>query len=602
MRVMKGARLFLSPAYDADTESGFCEPIPGPPLENAMSDRMAVVTEAFEAFYSGGLTLGQLAESLSTHVVSDGCQMEALVSFIGSELAAGRLPVQIERHLVSAMQQAVSSPRALDPDSTSLQQPPSEPPRVDEAQRALAMDVAPAGASKEPVKGSKNPEPVPIRLREGLILKGQYRLESELGTGGMGVVFKARDLLMEEMKDREPYVAIKILRPEYRDNQQVLMALQREFRKAQKLSHPNIVGMMNFSRDDDLGIVFITMQYLEGNTLAALLESTYPQGMPLKAALPMIQGMAHALSYAHKNHIIHLDFKPANVFVSDQGDVKILDFGIASIASTATAEQQLTVFNPQDLSALTPAYASLEMLDRLEGHPATHLPPDPRDDVYGLACVIYELLTGRHPFARASAKEAFKSGLTPKEPAALTGRQWKSLLKGLAFSRDARTQQVDELLKGLEPLALFGPNLLKVLLVISIMAGIGFHDFRLEEAICRSPALTADEAARMKDLLEVAAVHMDIGYYTSPPASNALLAYQEVLKLDPCNNTATLGLNRIADIEEQEAWAAFEHGDSASSLEKVNDGLNANPDHQGLRALKSKLSADSRHPESPSTR
>ena len=134
----------------------------------------------------------------------------------------------------------------------------------------LAKNVASAGASEEPVKGSQSPESLPIRLREGLILKGQYRLESELGTGGMGVVFKARDLLMEEMKDREPYVAIKILRPEYRDNQQVLMALQREFRKAQKLSHPNIVGMMNFTRDDDLGIVFIIMQYLEGKTLADL--------------------------------------------------------------------------------------------------------------------------------------------------------------------------------------------------------------------------------------------------------------------------------------------------------------------------------------------
>ena len=602
MRVMKGARLFLSPAYDADTESGFCEPIPGPPLENAMSDRMADVTEAFEAFYSGGLTLAQLAERLSTLVVSNGCQMEALVSFIGSELAAGRLPVQIERHLVSTIQRADSSIRALDQDFTSFQPLTSEPPKVDEAKIALAKNVASAGASEEPVKGSQSPESLPIRLREGLILKGQYRLESELGTGGMGVVFKARDLLMEEMKDREPYVAIKILRPEYRDNQQVLMALQREFRKAQKLSHPNIVGMMNFTRDDDLGIVFIIMQYLEGKTLADLLVTTYPEGMALKVALPIIQGMAHALSYAHKNHIIHLDFKPANVFISDQGDVKILDFGIASIATTATAEQQLTVFNPQDLSALTPAYASLEMLNRLEGHPSTQLPPDPRDDVYGLACVIYELLSGRHPFARASAKDAFKSGLTPKDPLALTGRQWKSLRKGLAFSREGRTQQVDELLKGLEPFSLFGPNLLKALLVISILAGIGLHDFRLEETSCRSPVLTPDETARVKDLLEVAAVHMDIGYYTSPPASNALLAYQEVLKLDPCNNTATLGLNRISDIEEQEAWAAFESGNAASSLDKVDDGLKANPDHKGLQALKSKLSGDTRYPQRPSAR
>ncbi len=567
-----------------------------------MTDKMDVVTRTFEAFYSGGMDLDQLTERLIRLVVSEGGQLEPLVFLIGSEVSAGRLPVQIERHLVLAIQQAVVSNRSLDPDSTVYQSSTSENSANDEPKIALAKEVVPAEPSVVSVSHSTSPKSVPIPLREGLILKGQYRLESELGAGGMGIVFKARDLLMEEMKDREPYVAIKILRPEYRDNQQVLMALQREFRKAQKLSHPNIVGMMNFTRDDDLGIVFITMQYLEGKTLADLLVTTYPEGMPLKGALPIIQGMSHALSYAHKNHIIHLDFKPANVFISNHGEVKILDFGIASIATTATAEQQLTVFNPQDLSALTPAYASLEMLDRLEGDSSTGLPPDPRDDVYGLACVIYELLTGRHPFARASAKDAFKSGLTPKEPSALTGRQWKSLRKGLAFSREDRIQQVDELLKGLEPFSFFGPNLLKALLVISIAAGIGLHNFRLEETSCRSPVLTPDETARVKDLLEVAAVHMDIGYYTSPPASNALLAYQEVLKLDPCNNAATLGLNRISDIEEQEAWAAFERGDATSSLDKVNDGLKANPDHKGLQALKSKLSGDSRDPQRPSSR
>lgn len=567
-----------------------------------MTDKMDVVSKTFEAFYSGGLALDQLTERLIRHVVSEGGQLEPLVFLIGSEVSAGRLPVQIERHLVLAIQQAVVSNRSLDPDSTVCQSSTPQNSANDEPKIALAKEVVPAEPSVVSVSLSTSPKSVPIPLREGLILKGQYRLESELGAGGMGIVFKARDLLMEEMKDREPYVAIKILRPEYRDNQQVLMALQREFRKAQKLSHPNIVGMMNFTRDDDLGIVFITMQYLEGKTLADLLVTTYPEGMPLKGALPIIQGMSHALSYAHKNHIIHLDFKPANVFISNHGEVKILDFGIASIATTATAEQQLTVFNPQDLSALTPAYASLEMLDRLEGDPSTRLPPDPRDDVYGLACVIYELLTGRHPFARASAKDAFKSGLTPKEPSALTGRQWKSLRIGLAFSREDRTQQVDELLAGLEPFSFFGPNLLKALLVISIAAGIGLHNFRLEETSCRSPVLTPDETARVKDLLEVAAVHMDIGYYTSPPASNALLAYQEVLKLDPCNNAATLGLNRISDIEEQEAWAAFERGDATSSLDKVNDGLKANPDHKGLQALKSKLSGDSRDPQRPSSR
>ncbi|MGA7801904.1 MAG: serine/threonine-protein kinase, partial [Gammaproteobacteria bacterium] len=259
--------------------------------------------------------------------------------------------------------------------------------------------------------------------RVGMTLKNRFVLESVVGRGGMGVVFKARDLRKEEAQDRNPYLAVKVLNEEFKRHPDSLKALQRESRKAQNLAHPNIVTVYDFDRDG--ATVYMTMEYLEGEPLDRLIKRDWPQGMPLKEALPIIEGMGQALAYAHQKGVVHSDFKPGNVFLTPDGTVKVFDFGIAQAtkhAGTDAGEQ--TLFDAGTLGALTPSYASVEMLEGGE--------PDPRDDIYALACASYQLLTGRHPFDKRPATDARDRKLSPRPVAGLSRRQWRALAQGLA--------------------------------------------------------------------------------------------------------------------------------------------------------------------------
>jgi hypothetical protein len=148
--------------------------------------------------------------------------------------------------------------------------------------------------------------------------------------------------------------------------------------------------------------------------------------------------MSNALAYAHGRGFVHCDFKPGNVFLTESGNVKVIDFGIARVFQKTEEDADVTVFDPGSLGALTPAYASPEMLE--------HLDPDPRDDIYALACISYELLTGRHPFNSVSALQARGAGMKPQRPAGLAHGPWQALKCGLALERKARTPSVERFL------------------------------------------------------------------------------------------------------------------------------------------------------------
>ncbi len=575
-----------------------------------MTRSVESIRSQFESLYAGESSLEALMDSVIGQLQSGAVDPAALESFLNEERHAGRITPQIYQIIGSAISRSLTDsddrPTVMGHRPVSSSVPEDQTQVIPQGgQVAVSPKPSPEAtriAESAPVSDALtqlDQEPKvrdqtkTIELKPGVLLKDQYVIESTLGAGGMGLVFKARDLLMEEMKDREPYVAIKVLRPEYQGDQQLLISLQREFRKAQKLSHPNIVGMMDFTRDQASGAVFITMQYLKGRTLGDLIQEKFPNGMPLEKALPIIRGMASALDYAHRQNIIHLDFKPGNVFVCENGDVKVLDFGIAGAGDAKTADQEKTVFNALDLGALTPSYASLEMIEHHSGVLGDYQ-PDPRDDVYALGCVVYELLTGRHPFGKASAKDASRSGLIPKEPSSLSKPRWTQLRRAIAFQRADRLESVESLLKAFEPFALANPKILGAIAMTSVVTIAAFQWLQQPPAECQSPVISAADQQKISDLLEVAAVDMDVGYLTSPPASNAMLAYKEVLKLDPCHLDAIGGLEKIAAAIEQEAWAAFESGNRELSLEKVTDGLNANPHHEGLLSLKSKLTQGAR--------
>ncbi len=281
-------------------------------------------------------------------------------------------------------------------------------------------------------------------LQPGDVLAGRFVIEAKIGSGGMGTVFKARDLRREEAQDRHPYVAVKTLNIDVLQRDDSLKILQREARKAQGLAHPNIVRVHDFDRDGST--LFLTMELLEGTTLDAILQKNGLQGAPLTGLLPILRQVVSALQFAHGEGIVHSDLKPANIIVLPNGRVKVIDFGISrAIPNPNQLTSELTTFDVQALGAMTPAYASPEMIDGLD--------PDPRDDVFALACIIYELLTGRHPFGRAPASVARAGNYIPQQPANLSSAQWRALQAGLHFDRAKRAASAEQLLSGLAPQA-----------------------------------------------------------------------------------------------------------------------------------------------------
>ena len=152
-------------------------------------------------------------------------------------------------------------------------------------------------------------------LKPGTLIKNRFRLEHEIGHGGMGVVYTARDLRKEEMGDDDSIIAIKLLTQKLKSYPKALRMLQQETKKSQGLAHPNIVTVYDFDRDGDM--FYMTMEYLTGQTLKDYLKTHRDYPVDLKIVLPIIRDMVSGLSYAHQKSIIHSDLKPANIFLTD---------------------------------------------------------------------------------------------------------------------------------------------------------------------------------------------------------------------------------------------------------------------------------------------
>ena len=460
-------------------------------------------------------------------------------------------------------------------------------------------------------------------LKTGSILNRRFVLKEVLGRGGMGTVFRATDLRRLEAQDQQPDVALKVLNIEFRNAPELFIMLQRETKKSQMLAHPNIVNVYDFDRDGRN--IFMVMEMLEGKSLYQYIQEIARRGgIPFDKAWPIIEGMALALGYAHKKNIVHSDFKPGNIFITYSGEVKVLDFGIACAAVKSEHQgYEVTVFNPRNLEALTPAYASLEMFENCV--------PDPRDDIYALACVSYELLAGRHPFGKLSAQKALEINLQPPAIPGLKRRQWNALTHALALKREQRTASIAQFLDEIRPKSAWSgvpggaavkvsthglaqkrnqirvsvrqfldaiksrlsrPNILGAVTVMVSIAAAGGYVYIYPSMNVAPPAvveLTPEQQLQIKDLLELAQIHFDVGYITEPQGSNALWTYRQVLAIDPYNKEALRGLEKIADLIEEQANELFAQQKFDESLAKIEEGLEIKPEKESLLSLKEQI-------------
>ncbi|MBI3296583.1 MAG: serine/threonine protein kinase [Elusimicrobia bacterium] len=240
------------------------------------------------------------------------------------------------------------------------------------APQGLPTIPPPGGALSGPASGALLSGPVG-QLPPPNTLGGNFRVDGELGRGGMGVVYEATDMALNRK------VAIKRMRDEVSANRRELDMFMAEARLVAQLKHPNLVAIHHIFREGT--ILYLVFEFVLGRPLSAVIEET--ERLSLDEARRVLRGVAAGLDYAHANKVIHRDLKPSNVMLSDDGTVKVMDFGIAHQAKKTVA--RLTKADAWG----TPPYMS----------PEQELGTVSREsDVYSLTVCLYEMLTGRLPF------------------------------------------------------------------------------------------------------------------------------------------------------------------------------------------------------------
>lgn len=292
------------------------------------------------------------------------------------------------------------------------------------------------------------------------LLAGRYELIEKIGEGGMAVVYKGKDRLLNR------YVAIKILRPEFTKDDTFIESFKKESQAAAGLTHPNIVSVFDVGREGN--IHFIVMELVEGRPLSEIIKEK--GRLDYKKAIEITRQVASALSLAHKNQIIHRDVKPHNILITPDGTAKLADFGIARAVSNSTL-----------LGSESKIMGSVHYLSPEQARGAY---VDERTDIYSLGIVLYEMLTGKVPFDGDNpitiALMHINDPMTPPSQVAsgIPPQLEKVVMKATDKYQTNRYKTADELIEDLDNIAF-----IRKVVGESIFAGTGVETQRSQQDI-----------------------------------------------------------------------------------------------------------------------
>jgi len=452
----------------------------------------------------------------------------------------------------------------------------------DEVTAEVVQDIDSAPGVESPATGEgaisrnrslHNGFPDDDALQPGFILRDRFEIVELVHSGGMGHVYKALDNRRQRSASDQVHVAIKMMRRSLASGFDARRALEREAARTQQLSHPNIVNIFDFDQQDDR--FFIVMEWLDGESLNALLRRTSGRPLATQFVWRIVEGVVSALQHAHGKNIVHADINPSNIFITETQDIKLLDFGVARLASQAANDEG------DELVWATQPYASPEVL--------SGAPPRFEDDIFSLACVAYRALTGKHPFGGRSSREALKEQLAVEPVPGLANRYWRVLEQSLAYERSQRPSSISAFLVdrsqlpgSARPQRWYGRYGLALLALAAVALAVGNYwltrneGFEAETVVVDSPPseqtavidepLVEATTTATLGLLNDASLAMAESRYVEPEEANARTLYRAALALEPGNPDAVAGLREIGNLYVQRAESALRGGDVEGAL------------------------------------
>lgn len=450
----------------------------------------------------------------------------------------------------------------------------------------------------------------------------KYKVEEVLGEGAMGVVYACYDSAIGRR------VAIKTIHAHLlqgTEGEELRQRFSREVRAVGKLSHPNIVGIFDSDETQDAHgavVPYFVMEFVDGRDLQEHLAAG--TRFPLSKNIDIACQILEAFEYTHKLGVIHRDVKPANIFLTEDERIKIADFGIARVDNSSLTQTGAVMGTPNYMS---PEQCSGQVMDW-------------RSDLFSIAVVIYELLTGEKAFSANSVHATMMKLVqsNPEPPSVFNPTLPKSLdaviVKALAKSPDERFQSAAEFAKALKPFtqgnssesqastAASGDETLiaappsqnthkparkrrlpvavlsGVAAALLLTAGVGFYTFSgkdeaasVEQKIVKPFATDLSPATqgKVEKLLKVATMHENADRLIFPSGSSAYYVYNTVFELDPGNPRAQAGLRNMEDKLEKQAEAYYRQRDFKTLEAHLNAGLKAFPENNRFQTLESEL-------------